>query len=98
MKKSGFTIVELLIVIVVIGILAAISVVAYNGISQNARASSAKASAKQVSTKVELAYVESGAYPSDLSSLGFSNSGNTTYQYSTSANSWCTTVSVGSAS
>jgi len=32
-KQSGFTIVELLIVIVVIGILAAITIVAYNGIS-----------------------------------------------------------------
>ena len=31
-SKSGFTIVELLIVIVVIGILAAITIVAYNGI------------------------------------------------------------------
>ena len=39
MKKStsGFTIVELLIVIVVIAILAAISVVAYTGIQQRAR-------------------------------------------------------------
>lgn len=35
-KKSGFTIVELLIVIVVIAILAAISIVAYNGIQQRA--------------------------------------------------------------
>ena len=33
----GFTIVELLIVIVVIGILAAITIVAYNGIQQRAR-------------------------------------------------------------
>lgn len=32
MHKRGFTIVELLIVIVVIGILAAITIVAYNGI------------------------------------------------------------------
>jgi prepilin-type N-terminal cleavage/methylation domain-containing protein len=31
-KQRGFTIVELLIVIVVIGILAAITIVAYNGI------------------------------------------------------------------
>lgn len=36
-KQTGFTIVELLIVIVVIGILAAITVVAYNGIQQRAR-------------------------------------------------------------
>lgn len=36
-KQRGFTIVELLIVIVVIGILAAITVVAYNGIQERAR-------------------------------------------------------------
>lgn len=36
-KQAGFTIVELLVVIVVIGILAAITVVAYNGIQQRAR-------------------------------------------------------------
>ena len=36
-RQKGFTIVELLIVIVVIGILAAITVVAYNGIQERAR-------------------------------------------------------------
>jgi prepilin-type N-terminal cleavage/methylation domain-containing protein len=35
-KQAGFTIVELLIVIVIIGILAAITVVAYNGIQERA--------------------------------------------------------------
>ena len=37
--RSGFTIVELLIVIVVIAILAAITIVAFNGIQERARAS-----------------------------------------------------------
>ena len=37
-RRKGFTIVELLIVIVVIAILAAISVVAYNGIQERAKA------------------------------------------------------------
>lgn len=37
-RHSGFTIVELLIVIVVIGILAAITIVAFNGVQNRARA------------------------------------------------------------
>lgn len=41
MRKSGFTIVELLIVIVIIGILAAIVIVAYNGMTQRAKISQA---------------------------------------------------------
>jgi prepilin-type N-terminal cleavage/methylation domain-containing protein len=40
-RQTGFTIVELLIVIVTIGILAAITVVAYNGIQERARVSRA---------------------------------------------------------
>jgi prepilin-type N-terminal cleavage/methylation domain-containing protein len=36
-KQTGFTIVELLIVIVVIGILAAITIVAYNGVQNRAK-------------------------------------------------------------
>jgi prepilin-type N-terminal cleavage/methylation domain-containing protein len=36
-RQSGFTIVELLIVIVVIGILAAITIVSFNGVTAKAK-------------------------------------------------------------
>ena len=61
--QRGFTIVELLIVIVVIGVLAAISVVAYNGIQQRAYASKAAQIANDYSKIIRLYQTENGNYP-----------------------------------
>lgn len=47
-KQKGFTIVELLIVIVVIAILAAISIVAYNGVTQRARDNERQSDARNI--------------------------------------------------
>lgn len=62
-NKRGFTLVELLIVIVVIAILAAISIVAYNGIQDRARNTTAAESASQLRTKVEAYNSIVGSYP-----------------------------------
>jgi prepilin-type N-terminal cleavage/methylation domain-containing protein len=56
--NRGFTIVELLIVIVVIGILAAITIVAFNGVQERARASATSSALAQASKKIKLWQVD----------------------------------------
>lgn len=65
MRKSvsGFTIVELLIVIVVIAILAFISVVAYRGFQNRAYDSTIESDLSAVAKKLELTKVDLGRYP-----------------------------------
>ena len=72
-KSQGFTIVELLIVVVVIAILAAITIVSYNGITNRANASSAKSSAAALQKKIEIYAAEEGRYPIDDSELTAAN-------------------------
>ena len=62
-KTSGFTIVELLIVIVVIGILAALVIVTYNGIQQKARDTERKTDIKAVQGQLEAYWANNAKYP-----------------------------------
>ena len=62
-KSRGFTIVELLIVIVVIAILAAITIVAYNGIQNRAKTSAGQSAANTIIKKAEAANAIATGYP-----------------------------------
>lgn len=69
MVAKGFTIVELLIVIVVIAILAAITVVSYNGISSQARDSSREVALRTVTQGLEMYFQKNGHYPDACNQL-----------------------------
>jgi len=62
-KQEGFTIVELLVVIVVIAILASISVVSYNGIQNRAKDSARDSAAGTIRKVLEFYKGENGSYP-----------------------------------
>lgn len=61
-RYAGFTIVELLIVVVVIAILAAITLVAYDGITSRANDAARQSDAESISTALELRYAELNKY------------------------------------
>jgi prepilin-type N-terminal cleavage/methylation domain-containing protein len=62
-KSKGFTIVELLIVIVVIGILATLVIVTFTGIQQKARNSQRQTDINAIDSHVEAYYASAGNYP-----------------------------------
>ena len=63
LRPRGFTIVELLIVIVVIGILAAITLVAFGSVQQKARDAGRITKLDRLVKGIEQYYVENGRYP-----------------------------------
>lgn len=65
--QKGFTLVELLIVIVVIAILASLSVVAYNGVQERAERSAVQSDIRNLTNKVELFKVANDVYPASIS-------------------------------
>ena len=65
--QKAFTIVELLVVIVVIGILAAITIVTYSGISQKAVEASLQSDLSGASKQLKLSQVDNGNYPTTVS-------------------------------
>ncbi len=61
--NHGFTIVELLVVIVVIGILAAITIVSYTGITAKANTTANKNNANSVRRVAQIVYTNTSSFP-----------------------------------
>lgn len=69
-KKTGFTIVELVLVITIIGIISGIIVVAYNGVKHQAAVALLQADLKSADRQLGLFRVDhSGKYPDDIDSM-----------------------------
>ncbi len=62
-KESGFTIIELLIVIIVIGILATLVITTFSGIQRNARDRTREADVNALHSQIEYYYGQNGTYP-----------------------------------
>lgn len=62
-NKKGFTIIELLIVIAIIGLLATISIVALNGARQKGRDAKRVGDIRQLQTALELYFNDQNSYP-----------------------------------
>jgi len=83
--SKAFTIIELLIVIVVIAILAAITIVAYNGITQQARTITLISDLDNGYKQLKIDQITNGTYPANISAanngLGLKASTGTSYRY-----------------
>ena len=91
--RRAFTVVELLVVIVVIGVLAAITIVSYSNITQNANTNSIKIDLTNFSKSLELSRTSSSTdvYPdtATLAGLKPSNGATLTYNYVSGSKHYC---------
>lgn len=73
-NSKGFTLIELMIVVVIIGILAAIAIPKFTEVSKNAKQSEADPTLKQISTLQESYHQRYDIYQADITKLsGYEN-------------------------
>ncbi len=73
-RRSGFTLIELVVVVTIIGILASMSVVRFTGAKERAFEAKMRTDLRTLATQQEAFFVDHEAFSSSLSELGFSPS------------------------
>lgn len=87
--QTGFSIVELLVVIIVIGILASIVMLSYSGIQNSAHDSAVKSDIGQIGEQIVLYGLDNGGlYPANATELGTADISATKDSYSTGTNAF----------
>ncbi len=82
-SQSGFTLIELMIVVAIIGILAAVAIPAYQDYTVRAQVSEGLSLASGAKTALAEYYNHKGAFPSSNASLGLSKATDITGSYIT---------------
>lgn len=68
-NNKGFTLIELMIVVVIIGILAAIAIPKFTNVSNSAKQAEAGPILKQICSLAEAEQLRDGAWPADLDGI-----------------------------
>ncbi len=68
-RKAGFTLVEILLVVAILGILSGVAVISLKGRTKSASISATRTSIKAIQTAIDTYEVDNGAYPASLQGL-----------------------------
>lgn len=71
-REQGFTLIELMLVVAIIGVLAAVAMVSYQHFTEKAKGVEAEVALAEVNRLEQLHHANHGSYSSDLNAIGFS--------------------------